>query len=463
MQKKLPYLIIGLLAMLLRFYLNFHTQLVPGLNGGYYLVQVRSLLNNGALAFPDMPLLFYLQGLLVKIIAWLMPALQSDQIIIFVAKFTDSIGLPLMLIPIYLIIRDFLKDKLSRTYELTMIGFLVLSGSPLMLTSDLQKNALAMPIMLFFIYYFLLFLRNKNKKQLLLTILFLVLTGITHFGVFSVSFGFFILGLIIFYHKKALLPVIITGVLGVALVALFDISRAERLLVFWWNDKDFRISTRLLMDPIAVVNYLLSLLILGLSLFTLRRRMKEMDSFTKKTIVLLLALLLMMLYPFLRFEFWRRLGMMQFVPQVLLLLFLFPSLSGKLRITLTSIAVMLISGSLFMHVTRPKPPGIIDAAWADLKKIETVIEKDKNMIIVTRHGLDWWVAWTLETRIAVAYHNVLDSEFRSIYDPVYIIKQKKGRNRDYPGKTSPFTEPPIPPGSRLVYSSDYFELYQLSN
>ncbi|MEZ5147861.1 MAG: hypothetical protein R2759_12555 [Bacteroidales bacterium] len=146
--------------------------MVPGLNGGYYLVQVRSLLNNGALAFPDMPLLFYLQGLLVKIIAWLMPALQPDQIIIFVAKFTDSIGLPLMLIPIYLIIRDFLKDKLSRTYELTMIGFLVLSGSPLMLTSDLQKNALAMPIMLFFIYYFLLFLRNKNKKQLLLTILF---------------------------------------------------------------------------------------------------------------------------------------------------------------------------------------------------------------------------------------------------------------------------------------------------
>jgi len=170
LQKRLPYLIIGLLAMLLRFHLNFQTHLVPGLNGGYYLVQVRSLLNNGNLAFPDMPLLFYLQGLLVKIIAWLMPAQQPDLIIIFVAKFTDSIGLPLMLIPIYLIIRDFLKYKLSRTYELTMIGFLVLSGSALMLTSDLQKNALAMPIMLFFIYYFLLFLRNKNEKHLLLTL-----------------------------------------------------------------------------------------------------------------------------------------------------------------------------------------------------------------------------------------------------------------------------------------------------
>lgn len=461
MHKKLPYLFLALLAVAVRLYLNFHTQLIPGLNGAYYPLQVRALLSQGALAFPDMPLLFYVQALFVKLFGLIVPGIESAKHILFVSKLIDSIFLPLMAIPAYMLLRDFFNNRVNPLYQNVMIAFLLLSFSPLMLTSDLQKNAFAMPLMLFFIYYLLRFFRSQSRKSLVVAILFLLFTGITHFGVFSVCFIFFILGFIIFYRKKAFLPVAITVVSSVALVALFDLSRAERLLVFWWMDKDFSISSRFFMDPPAIVNYLFSLFIAIITIRVLWKHRNNKNQFAFKALLLLLGLLLMMLYPFLRFEFWRRLGMMQFLPQVLLLLMLYPYLGKKLRGIFTAIAVILVFGSLFIHITRPKPASITEAAYTDLQKIGSVVEKDKNMIIVTRHGLDWWVAWALETKIALAYHNELDETFRKQYDPVYIIKQKKGRNRDYPGKQSPFTEPKIPEGSIKVYHSDYFELYQL--
>jgi len=56
--------------MLIRAKVMFGTSLVPGMNGAYYLVQVRSIIEKGVLGEPDMPLVFYLQAgfaLLIKL------------------------------------------------------------------------------------------------------------------------------------------------------------------------------------------------------------------------------------------------------------------------------------------------------------------------------------------------------------------------------------------------------------
>jgi len=63
-----------LLAATARATLLFSTELMPGMNGAYYLVQARSLLEKGALAIPDLPLVFALHAAMAGIIDGLTPS-----------------------------------------------------------------------------------------------------------------------------------------------------------------------------------------------------------------------------------------------------------------------------------------------------------------------------------------------------------------------------------------------------
>jgi len=57
--------IVGL-AVFIRARVNFATPLMPGVNGTYYPVQVRSLLRDGRLGYPDFPFIFYLEAAVAK-------------------------------------------------------------------------------------------------------------------------------------------------------------------------------------------------------------------------------------------------------------------------------------------------------------------------------------------------------------------------------------------------------------
>jgi len=46
-------LLIILIVIAIRLAINFKSELMPGVNGIYYPLQVRSILENGKLAFPD--------------------------------------------------------------------------------------------------------------------------------------------------------------------------------------------------------------------------------------------------------------------------------------------------------------------------------------------------------------------------------------------------------------------------
>ena len=61
--------------------------LVVGDDGAYYLVQVRALLRDGALAFPDFPLLFYLQAAAARILSL---AMEPRDAIVAAVRITDT-------------------------------------------------------------------------------------------------------------------------------------------------------------------------------------------------------------------------------------------------------------------------------------------------------------------------------------------------------------------------------------
>jgi hypothetical protein len=150
--------------LLVKVYLNFSYELIPGTNGGYYPLQIRTILRTGALGFNDMPLVFYLNVMVLKLFS-IFGLSIDNQAIILVNKAIDSLFIPLGLIPLYQILHS-QKLLSNRLLALTLAVFTGFSFSPLVLTSDLQKNALAIVFLLFFFMFILHFLQSGNKTSL---------------------------------------------------------------------------------------------------------------------------------------------------------------------------------------------------------------------------------------------------------------------------------------------------------
>ncbi len=459
MKRKFIYLISAIALLILRLIFNFSYELIPGINGGYYPLQVRSLLETGRLGFPDMPLYFYLNAAVVKIIAFFIPA-DLNLLIIHSNKIIDAISLPLIIIPLYLIIQNFSKNKLPLNLETGIILFSTLSFAPLILTSDLQKNAAAIPFMLFFIYFLIRFYENNTRKYFLSAGVFILLCGLTHFGVFLIVLLFVIISLIVFYRRKALLPVIGIAAAGILLVYLFDAHRAVRLFDLW--DILFQ-NPLILQGPLPhldLFNYLFSYLLIGLSLFYVFYRKNDSLTFAKNMLIVFSVLLFILSFPLLDTGYSKRFNLFLFIPQTMIILFLNPFIKQKTKTALSIILVLSSITAVFSMTMRLKPPIISQQAFQDLANIEEYITEPRNTLIIARHGLEWWTAWQLHVK--VAQDIAVNRETFQNYQNIFSLIQLKGQNQIHPFQKNPFHEPFYPKERKPVYRSLYFMLVRLS-
>ncbi|MEI7831469.1 MAG: hypothetical protein WCI31_16940, partial [Prolixibacteraceae bacterium] len=222
----LAFILITLIAIAVRLYISFSHDLILGVDGGYYPVQVRNILNTGFLGFKDVPLYFYFCASIVKGISFL-GFTVTDDTIIYVIKIVDCSALPLLAIPLYkLVTRK--EQPVSFPAALAILSFAILSFTPFVILGDLQKNAFAIPLAFIFILFCEDYLINPVRRNLIAVAISLAIIALTHFGVFVFSLAILIIALFIIHRKKAILPSIIIFFVGFGLIALFDFNRAFR-------------------------------------------------------------------------------------------------------------------------------------------------------------------------------------------------------------------------------------------
>lgn len=449
------YLIFGLLALCLRLYFNFSQELIPGANGGYYPLQVRSVLTNGHLGFSDMPLIFYLNAFIIKIISFFgFPT--TDNLILNVVKVIDSLSIPLLLIPLYKIIH-LTKQPSSIIFEVSIIAFSVLSLSPLILLSDFQKNALAIVFLFCFFAYFPNYLHKKGKMYILLSFLFLLLTGLTHFGTFI--FAVFIITIVMLYlfRKKALFPLIIIIIASSGLVAIFDLTRFNRLLTFGNSIFERPALLNGMLVPPDFLNIFISVSLVIIGAIALKRSSSILTPYQKAVIISSMVCLTAFSFPLLDGDYFGRFGLFLFIPQLLLIIQIAPVISVRQLKTIGIFLLLFTLLSILGFMGRPKPTVIDQTEFENLKELNYVIENDKETIIIAKHGLEWWTAWALHTK--VGQDKAIDKTLFEKYKNVIFLIQIKGFGND--SKKMPFHEPSIPPNAELIYSSDYFKAFQL--
>ena len=451
----LMFLVFGIISLGIRLYFNFSQDLIPGINGGYYPLQVRYVLTNGHLGFPDMPLIFYLDAILIKFVS-LFGVPITDTLIMNVVKIIDSISIPLLLIPIYKIFR-LSKPTTYKYFSTSIIAFSVLSFSPLILKSDLQKNAVAIVFLFASVSYFLSYLSKKNKKDIYMSILFFLLIGITHFGTFAFALVFMIIAIAFSYKQKAIIPLVILTIFSLAIVAIFDFSRFIRLTSFWTElfNKPALLSN--LLAPPDLILILISLLLAGFGLFILKTKGFRLDPYQKAIAFSSVICLFLLSFPLLDTEYFKRLSLFLFIPQIILIIQIAPVLDiPHLRIISFSLIVITFL-SVFAVIGKPADAVLDKGAYENLKELTTIIKNDNETIIIARHGLEWWAAWVLKTK--VGQDKSIDKAFFEKYRNIIFLTQINGFGNDR--QRTPFHEPIAPPNSEVIFSSEYFKAYKL--
>lgn len=436
--------------------MNFWTELVSGVNGAYYPMQVRIVLETGFLGIADMPLLFYFDALIIKLLNFLGFTL-SDSLIINTVKFIDSISFVIIAYPVYKLVNK-INYKLRPNYTVAIISFALLSFTPLILISDLQKNSLAMVFAMFFILNYYNYLENQKSKYIIFTFILLILTGLTHFGTFIFTILFLSINLIYQFRKKAFIPVLIFFIGSLFLIKLFDFKRYNRLLTFWNSIFENPLLFSRFIPPPELTNFILSY---SLSVLVFYLMLKKRNEIPKNIRIILFSsttILIILCFPLLDFEYFRRLSIFALLPQLLLLILISDFITSKALKIITVVLYIYIGLSIVAVAGKPKTPVISVHELHDLKNLEKYLLKDKTKtLIVARHGLEWWAAWTLKTKIAQdkAFRTDLINDYKQI---VFLIQNHySSENNNNPD----IHKPKIPPNSKLIFESKYFTGYEL--
>ena len=151
----------------------------------YYYVEVRGLLEEGQLPYPDMPLLFYLYALVAKV--FILAGTETDAAIVQATRLCMSIIPALIPIPVYLLLKRIAGHRaLPRRWWILVAaaGFLPLTMAHM--PEFLQKNALGLLFFAFVLLQTHRLLADFQVRTAVVTAVLVLLIILTHFGTVGV-------------------------------------------------------------------------------------------------------------------------------------------------------------------------------------------------------------------------------------------------------------------------------------
>ena len=314
MRKKIYFFFFAAMVIL-RIYYNFSTQLIPGINGGYYPVQVKQIIENGRLGFPDMPLYFYLASVLSKVISFF-TEYEMDNAIIIALKVIESFFLPVSLAAVYKIRSEIFESEIPLFMEIAIAALFSFGFSSVILMAGLQKNAAAMTLMAFFIYYVLKYNKSGQKKHLYMSAIIFLLTGLTHFGTFAVELLILVSAFLYFRRIRGFIPLAVISLCSYLLIYSFDSQRAGRLINVFSEIFTGHGFVNINFSP-GIFNLITTVLCTGIVIYARKNTEKRKNQLTH--IYFLIPVMILLSIPFVSFEYSRRLILYTYILQSLVI------------------------------------------------------------------------------------------------------------------------------------------------
>lgn len=455
------------LVLVLGFGLRAFATLAPGCiagdDGAYYFVQVRGLLRGEGLPFPDFPLLFHVLAGIARALSAFM---DQREAIVAAVRWTDTLVPLLLAVPVYLLSQDFGRGKPARAaFAILLAGLLaVASGNALVMAGGMIKNGAALPFSLFYIHFLHRGMQERTPRLLLLATLFFLVSSLIHISALALNAAFTVLLVLAGLRPgwRALAILAVPG-LAIAFIPLIDPNRGARLLGLIGHPATaFSASAGSALEQPAVwLGNALGLL----GLHGLWRLRAELGPETRVFVGAAAFTTLALSFPFLRPDLLERLALVSFVPGLVLAAFLACRLPFGPALLAPLLAVSMLHGLLAVKTLAVT--GLVLPALEDLERLKGAMPRGRSIVMV-RPGLEWWAAWTLDTRFSNWAGGALAD--RDAYDAMLLLEEIRhdafGRapavHGDFPGAF-------LKDGERLrketvvpLRTGDYFQLSRVS-
>jgi hypothetical protein len=442
-------LLVGLLA---RSLVTLFPPLPVGEDGAYYLVQVRAIVRDGRLAFPDFPLLFHLQACVALLLSIVM---EPRAAIVAAVRATDTV-IPLALaVPVFLFARASVRlggRPGPGVVAVALVGLVaVASGSSLLMAGGMIKNAAALPLSFLFAFASYEWLREGRPGALAWAALWFVLASLTHMGGFVLSAalgaGILAAGLATpAVRPRVWLPaiVLLASLAGcLAVVHALDPDRAQRLVhaarapgwlfagspgLAWLSGSSDEALRALPAPADAWLGNALGVL----GVVALWRHRIGMEAATRVILVASTLVTLAFSSPLLRADVFERLALLAYVPGMIPVVYLVCREAGAAVVIAPLALAMLLHGALAVKTLRQT--ALVPAAHEELAKFRSVLPPGR-VIVTARPLVRWWVAWTMETHFSTRVEPALAA--RGAYDAVLVLDEIR---------SGAFGVAPAPPG-----------------
>ncbi len=430
---------LALLATVAAIWLKFSltdSALLPGIDGAYYWVQARSILETGSLAFDDLPLLFLIQAGL--------GGLLGD--IPLAVRITDAVLPALSAIPIFFMLRN------SKAFWVPALAIAAVLINPIQLyffTGNFIKNAATIPLV-FAIGYVVMQWEVWSKKKSVIWLLSLVgLLALTHFGVLLLGALFLGVWLLMQLRNRPLKFWMIGGALAIAasavvllLLAMFVPDRFERLIelvstpLSLFSDPSWQAIFNMRAEAstaFAIISGQLGALVLIVIGYFAKSNLKYSDRSILVSAVMSTALLSS---PFIAQEWSNRLAALAFVPLAIGLILLAIRVEGviwKALIGIFALGGIVVAG--LNYSVGASSMLMNDEQYEEFKKFAQEVELPENSVVVASHGMEFLVAW--EMRVNVIESGYYAEADVSKYDAVYSLESAFGIGSMHGGPAGP--------------------------
>lgn len=445
---------IMLAAVAGRAWLLFSTPFVPGVNGAYYLVQARALVERGMLGVPDMLLIFYLHAAL----SWLLTKISGMTLtaaIMVTVKVCDAVLPVLVAWPVFVLVRRWAKARgRGDAVPLAAAALASVSLPWFLVVGDLQKNSLALVWLALLATTLHGWLQKPTRKRGAAMCAALFLLGLTHIGVLGAGLVLMAITLPVFilHQGKLLRWKQILPWLGAAMALLlvttalvswkFDPARIQRLVTAITAPSQFSSDGRQppgRPDSPSSLDHWLPFFFFALmvipSLIIVWRRRRELASADFAVVAGGALTELMMTGPWFSADKSVRFYLIAVLPAILVGSFslLHIARQGVRRLVLALVLLIGLGSSAKILLPGGKP-FLETATIVELKSLAVYIRDPERTLVVAEHGIEWWSAWFLGTH--VAQPGALRPGDWQNYEAILFLEVKSGQ-AILPGRGAP--------------------------
>jgi len=457
-------------AIAVRLTANFSHANAPGMDAAYYPLQAQWLIQHGELNVPGMPLIFWLQALLAKVIMVIFGCSLQEAVALSSRVFDGCIP-PLAAIPMMLLGFRFSGGRKSAVMMCAAAAVLTVLSPPIFrMAGDLQKNAFGLVWMAMAILAMRQSLAAPQNifRWLVMGIVF-VLAGLTHVGAFAVTLvvvfgsllGYAVAGGSEKENPIPLVKVVIGLVVLLGVVALLVPSQLLRLGTLLQKAIVFVP----LMSIVTVVVYA----VLAWVLIRLWRKEHFVLRCDKAVAIGASIGIAFLFAPIFNVAIAMRFQLMSIVPAAVLLLLYATVSQWDLRSGWRHKTLLWVTGIL--AVVSPlamQGPVIGVEAAGELKEFAKSIENPEKTLVVAPHGVEFWAGHLMNTKVR---KSTVPKHTRH-YDRVLILKPnhntlhmrphegppRRGGSRGSHGP--PMEEMTIPETAKKIRSGEFFDFYE---